>query len=134
MRSWTYCRSSTASRYCRSIALHRQAEVAHALAQFVRLGLQVAALHRHLRRREPGRHLAAAEAPERAELLERMVKGVQHALQLLADAAHADQGDERPQHVVGPFADHVDAGVAHHALVRLVGEVGLAAVRSGSCR
>ena len=32
------------------------------------------------------------------------------------------------QHVVGPFADHVDAGVAHHALVRLVGEVALAAV------
>ncbi len=45
-----------------------------------------------------------------------------------ADRLDADHGDERPQHVVGPFADLVDAGVAHHAFVRLVGEERLAAV------
>ena len=44
---------------------------------------------------------------------------------------HADHGDEGPQHVVGPFADLVDAGVAHHALVGLVGEVAPGRRRSG---
>jgi len=31
---------------------------------------------------------------------------------LLADRPHPDQGNERPQHVVGPLADHVDPRIA----------------------
>ena len=49
-----------------------------------------------------------------------MRDGVKHTFQLEAHIPYADQGGERPQHVVGPFANHVDPRIAHHPLERLL--------------
>src|SRR5437016_1951130 len=57
-----------------------------------------------------------------------MKKSIPDPEELHADAAHADHGDERAEHVVGPFADLIDASVAHHALIGLVLKVALATV------
>ena len=81
------------------------------------------------RRDEQGAELAAGEAAEAREVAERRIDGVANALQLQADVAHADEGGEGPEHVVGPFADRVDPGVADHPLEGLVGEIGQAAVK-----
>ena len=48
--------------------------------------------------------------------------------------AAADHGDERLQHVVRPFADGVDAGVAHPPLDRLVARSTPCRRRPGACR
>src|SRR6266852_5201137 len=69
-------------------------------------------------------NLAADKTPQSPWLFERMIE---HPFEPFTDPAHADQGDERPKHVVGAFSDLIDAGVAHHALVRLVAEIGLPA-------
>jgi len=82
------------------------------LAEPAGIGVQGSAAHGDLGRRKvkPAADLSSDKAPNRARFLERMV---QHSLELLADAAHADQRDEGPKHVVGALADLVDARVAH---------------------
>ena len=57
-----------------------------------------------------------------------MGDGVEHSFELQTHVPHTDQGGEGPEHVVGSFANHVDPGVPHHPLERLIGEVRGAAV------
>src|ERR1017187_1044993 len=71
--------------------------------------------------------MGATEAPERRQKSAGFLQAVQRGLQALADVAHAHQRDERLEDLVGSFANGIDPRVAHHALVRLVAEVALAA-------
>ena len=74
--------------------LDRQPEIADAAGQFARFQDQAVAADRHLGILEAGRELAAAELPERAELLEGVAGGIEDVPQVLAQGAQADGGDE----------------------------------------
>ena len=72
--------------------------------------------------------MVAGEAPERRQERAGPLESLERRHQPLADLAHADQRDEGLEDLVGPLADRVDPGIAHHPLVGLVGEIALAAV------
>jgi len=72
-----------------------------------------------VRKVKPAADLVLGQSAKPRPVPERMV---QHSLERSPTAAHADQRDEGPKHVVGALADLVDARVAHHGARRLIAE------------
>src|SRR5262245_14016946 len=107
--------------------LDRQSKVADPFPQLVGFFLKRGSVYRNTGILEASAYLLANKSPKRTALLDGVVDRAHHALELLADRAHADQSDEGTQHVIGAFPDHVNPGIPHHTLVRFIGEISLAA-------
>ena len=128
IRSWMYCRSRMASRLAirsRSTVRPNRATRRASDSAIGRSMLEATGTTGDL---TIARRCSRAKFQKRRQERAGALEAVEGRLESLADAAHADHGDERLEDVVGPFADRVDAGVAHHPFVGLVGEIALAAV------